>query len=235
MEDRLELTATVGVDQTLIVGDSASRSAQSAAAQRTTRAQPSLWRRLREECDESARHLVGQIPGSIGRRVRAAYYASVLKSLGREASIGMGMEIVAPENIAIGDRFIALRNCFLCADLGGQIRMGDDVSLATNVMVNAGCQGLIAIGNGSGLGNNCVARSSAHLYQDPRRPFKTQGHKPGTIIIEEDVWVAANTTLLPGTHLERGCVVSAGSVVGGLVKAYTVVAGNPARVVGMRG
>lgn len=143
--------------------------------------------------------------------------------------------MIAPEQISIGDDFIVLRGCFLCADGGGTITIGNRVSLATNAMLNAGQHGLILIGDDSGIGNNCVLRATPHKYQDPSRPFKTQGHLPGRIIVEQDVWVAANSTLLPGTHLERGCIVGAGSVVGGRVKAYSVVAGNPARVVGRRG
>lgn len=193
------------------------------------------WNTVRDEAAEIARHLLAGVPGTAGRRLRAWYYGRVMQWLGRRAVIGLGMEMLAPERIAIGDDFIALRGCFLCADEGGSIIIGNGVSLATNVMINAGQHGVIRIGNDVGLGNNCVLRSSPHNYQDPARPFKSQGHLPGTIVVEDDVWVAANVTLLPGTHLERGCVVSSGSVVSGVVKAYAVVAGNPARVVGKRG
>ncbi len=181
------------------------------------------------------RYLLAHIPGSLGRWLRAGYYAKALRYLGRRAVIGEGMEIIAAENISIGDDFIALRDCFLCADGQGTITIGDRVSLATNAMLNAGQRGVIAVGNDSGIGNNCVLRTSPHKYEDPTRPFKSQGHMPGSIIVEKDVWVAANCTLLPGTHLEQGCIIGAGRVVGGPVKAYTVVAGNPARVVGRRG
>jgi len=145
------------------------------------------------------------------------------------------MDMIAPERITIGDDFIALRGCFLCADGGGAIRIGHRVSLATNAMLNAGQEGLIVVGNDSGIGNNCVLRATPHKYQDPTRPFKSQGSTPGRIIVEDDVWVAANSTLLPGTHLERGCIVGAGSVVGGRIRAFSVIAGNPARVIGRRG
>ena len=184
-----------------------------------------VWR---QELQEWARGLAGGVPGSAGRKLRAWYYAQALRALGRHAILEAGLEVIAPERVSIGDEFVALRGCLLCADGGGDIVIGHRVSLATNVMVNAGQQGVIRIGNGVGLGNNCVLRSSPHNYQDPARPFKSQGHTPGTIIIEDDVWVAANTTILPGAHLQHGCVVGSGSVVSGLVKAYSVVAGNPA-------
>lgn len=51
------------------------------------------------------------------------------------------------------------------------------------------------------------------------------------IVIEEDVWVGAGATLLPGAHLGRGCIVGAGSVVTKPVPPYSVVAGNPAKII----
>ena len=54
------------------------------------------------------------------------------------------------------------------------------------------------------------------------------------IIIEEDVWIASNVTLLSGSRLGRGCEVGAGSVVRGNVPPYSVVIGNPCKVVGFR-
>lgn len=191
--------------------------------------------RLGQELTEHLRYALAHIPGTLGRRLRAAYYARVLAHLGRRAVIGENIEIIAPERISIGDDFIALRGCFLCAAGGGRITLGDRVSLTTNAMLNAGENGVIEIGNDSGIGNNCVLRASAHSYRDPHRPFKSQEIVPGKILVEDDVWVAANCTLLPGTHLERGCVVSSGSVVGGRVKAFSVIAGNPARVIARRG
>lgn len=181
--------------------------------------------------------LASLLPGRTGQLLRYSYFSRRLKRLGRRGPGVMypGIEFSAPENISIGDNFIALRDCRLAADGGGVIEIGDDVSFASNVVIDAGESGVIRIGRGSGVAHNCVLRSSAHGYADPSLPFKAQGHKPGTIVIEDDVWVAANCVLLPGTHIERGVIVASGSVVGGRVKAYSIVAGNPARVIGRRG
>lgn len=54
------------------------------------------------------------------------------------------------------------------------------------------------------------------------------------IIVEEDVWIASHVTLLAGVRLGRGCEVGAGSVVRGSVPPYSVVVGNPCKVVGFR-
>lgn len=192
------------------------------------------WRTVHSELEEFSASLIGALPGACGRHVRTGYYRRRLASLGQRITIETGVEVAGAARIRIGDDFLALRQCVLCAADDGRITIGNRVSLATNVVVNAGVGGVIEIGNAVGIGTNCVLRSSAHRYRDATRLFKDQGHAPGTIIIEDDVWVAAGSVLLPGTHIERGAVVGSGSVVSGVVKAYTVVAGNPARVVGKR-
>lgn len=54
------------------------------------------------------------------------------------------------------------------------------------------------------------------------------------VIVEEDVWLAANVTLLPGSRIGRGAIVGAGSVCRSFVPPYSIVMGNPAKVVGFK-
>ena len=49
------------------------------------------------------------------------------------------------------------------------------------------------------------------------------------VIIERDVWIGANVTVLKGVTIGRGCVVAAGSVVTRSTEPYTMVGGVPAR------
>jgi len=52
------------------------------------------------------------------------------------------------------------------------------------------------------------------------------------VIVEEDVWIGSNVTLLGGCHVGRGSNIGSGSVVRGIIPPYSVVIGNPAKVVG---
>ena len=54
------------------------------------------------------------------------------------------------------------------------------------------------------------------------------------ILVEEDVWIGNHVTLLSGVTIGRGSEVGAGSVVRGNVPPYSVVIGNPCKVVGFR-
>lgn len=55
------------------------------------------------------------------------------------------------------------------------------------------------------------------------------------VIIEDYVWIGANVTLCPGTHIGRGCLVAAGSIcIKKYYPPYTVIGGNPAKVIKYR-
>lgn len=56
----------------------------------------------------------------------------------------------------------------------------------------------------------------------------------GDTIIGNDVWIGQNATILPGVHIGDGAIIGANSVVGSDVEAYTIVAGNPARLIRKR-
>jgi acetyltransferase-like isoleucine patch superfamily enzyme len=56
------------------------------------------------------------------------------------------------------------------------------------------------------------------------------GEKP--IVIEDDVWIAANVIILRGVHIGKGAIVGAGAVVTKNVPAGKLVAGNPASIIG---
>lgn len=58
--------------------------------------------------------------------------------------------------------------------------------------------------------------------------------KTKDIIIEEDCWVGTGVKLLSGSHLGRGSIVGAGSIVTKDVPPYAVVIGTPARIVAVR-
>lgn len=51
------------------------------------------------------------------------------------------------------------------------------------------------------------------------------------IIVEEDVWIGINVTLLAGAHIGRGAIIGACSVVTQEIPPYAVAVGNPAKVI----
>ncbi|MBN2965577.1 CatB-related O-acetyltransferase, partial [Sulfurospirillum sp. T05] len=53
----------------------------------------------------------------------------------------------------------------------------------------------------------------------------------GDIIIEDDVWIGSNCVILSGVTIGRGSVIGAGSVVTKNIPKYSIVGGNPAKVI----
>lgn len=73
-----------------------------------------------------------------------------------------------------------------------------------------------------GIGEHIKERGNANLI-------------PGNVVVDEEVWIAANVTLLSGCHIKRGAVVGAAACVrGGVYPPYSILIGNPAKVVGFR-
>jgi len=64
---------------------------------------------------------------------------------------------------------------------------------------------------------------------DYRTPTQTLA---APVVIEDDVWIGFKASIMKGVTVGRGAIVSAGSVVTKAVEPWTVVGGNPARVIG---
>ena len=56
----------------------------------------------------------------------------------------------------------------------------------------------------------------------------------GDIIVKDDVWIGANSTILSGITINQGAIVAAGSVVTKDVPPYAIVGGNPAKIIKYR-
>jgi acetyltransferase-like isoleucine patch superfamily enzyme len=72
-----------------------------------------------------------------------------------------------------------------------------------------------------------------HRWKMPNVADTSKSQNP-EIIIENDVWIGTGAMLLGGCHIKDGAIVGCYAVVGGVVPPYSVVVGNPARVIRMR-
>jgi len=155
--------------------------------------------------------LLTWIPSYIGLRLRYRFYKKYLKSLGEETDFHENVNIRNPHKLSIGSR------CAMGLDM--KIQAGGGMIVGNNVLFGPGV---------------CVWTSN-HVFTDPDKLVREQGLEYKEVIVGDDVWIGANAFIMPGAHLPRGCIVSAGAVVGGKkYKEYSILAGNPARVIGFR-
>ncbi len=69
---------------------------------------------------------------------------------------------------------------------------------------------------------------------DMEPPEKADLPLKGDTVIGNDVWIGQNAVILPGVHIGDGVIIGANSVVGSDINPYTIVVGNPARLLRKR-
>ena len=116
-------------------------------------------------------------------------------------------EIYSPK-IIIGDHcWIGIRNSFAAID---KVQIGNNVLFAGYVHIT----------------------DHSHGFEDVDLPvMKQKLISKGPVVIEDDCWLGFGCEVLSGVHIGKHSVVAARAVVTKDVPAYSVVAGNPARIV----
>ncbi|KAH5418504.1 mannose-1-phosphate guanylyltransferase [Parastagonospora nodorum] len=117
----------------------------------------------------------------------------------------------------------------IAMDYGYNVKIGKGVFVNFNSVFLDTC--LIAIGDRTMVGPNVSFYSAMHPL-DPAIRDGLRGPELGKEIhVQEDCWIGGNVVILPGVTIGRGSTVGAGSVVTKDVPEFTVVAGNPAKII----
>jgi acetyltransferase-like isoleucine patch superfamily enzyme len=124
-------------------------------------------------------------------------------------------------NYSVVEDFSCLNNAVGDLIIGNNSRIG----LGNTII------GPVQIGNNVNLAQNVTISGLNHNYLDVNRTIDSQGVSTLPIVIEDDVWVGANSVILAGTSIGKHSIIAAGSVVKRSVPPFTVVAGNPAKII----
>lgn len=133
-----------------------------------------------------------------------------LGHFGKNAALGIPADLKKPENIYLYD-FARLGRRSTIMTMGN-----------SKFVMKRGCitaEGLVVVTSNhhQKVGQFLSGENEDNLYRD--------------IIVEEDVWIGINVTLLSGAYIGRGAIIGAGAVVRKPVPPYAVVIGNPARII----
>lgn len=117
------------------------------------------------------------------------------------------------------------------AQFNSAISLGDNSGIGVNAVLGPE----ITIGKDVMMGQECMIFTTNHGMALNGVPmWRQQSSEPDPVVIEDDVWIGARVTILGGVHIGKGAVIGAGSVVTRDVAAYSIVGGNPARLIKMR-
>ncbi len=111
----------------------------------------------------------------------------------------------------------------------GGLVLGDGAIISTGVNIRA-AGGVIRIGAGSGIAQNCVLVAANHKAVLGQPYFHTPWDETRTgVTVGANVWVGANSVLLPGVTIGDNSLIAAGSVVSHDVPPNEIWGGVPAR------
>lgn len=198
--------------------------------------------------------LLGPMRGALGFFLRSRLWPRLLGSVGRGTVFGRDVVLRSPHRIRLGagvliddgvvldakgerslielgDRILLGRQCVLSCN-EATIRMGDLLSVGPFCFFAS--KGFIEIGSGVSIGAGTYLLAGSHASDDPERSILEQDRTAQGITVEDNVWIGTNCSILDGVRIGRGSIVSAGSVVSKDVPPYSVVMGNPARLVQRR-
>lgn len=177
------------------------------------------------------------IPGGIGYKLRYWYYKLLLKDIGKNVLIDVGVFLNGTKNISIGEYSWIDMNVRIEAMLG-EIKIGKRVHIAPSAIIAAREPVIIedyaAVGAGAKIYANSERPFGGKRMSGPMIPEKYKAFYSEKIVLEKDSCVGTGAVLLPGANIREGAVVGANAVVKNEVKPWTIVGGVPAKLIGKR-
>ena len=110
---------------------------------------------------------------------------------------------------------------------------GDKLIIGKFCQIAAGVNFIM---NGANHQMNSVSTYPFYIFKGWEQEIPPLSKMPlkGDTIVGNDVWIGQNVTILPGVHIGDGVIIGLNSVISKNVEPYTIVAGNPAKVIRKR-
>lgn len=203
---------------------------------------------------------INWIPGVLGNKFRYLYYKKKLKYLGKNAVIDIGVHIVNPQYVVIGNNSHIDKYSILVAGplregkrviynktnskftgKKGQFIVGDNVYVAPNTLINS--HGGVMIQDNTSISSGVKMFSVSNHYRNLNNPedltMYTFSHQVrddqqciimGAVVMEKNSGVGLNSVILPGATIEENSWVGSMSCVVNNIPSNVIASGNPAKV-----
>ena len=151
---------------------------------------------------------------------------------------------------AIGISYKSIKKCGDNCRVLGPVHLSGNIQINRYTSINGPGTRIsskinpIKVGSFCSIASNVIIQEYYHRYDRMTSYFINQNifnldmkediYSKGSIVIEDDVWIGSNSVILSGVKIGRGSIVGAGSVVTKDVVKYSIVAGNPAKLIKMR-
>jgi acetyltransferase-like isoleucine patch superfamily enzyme len=197
--------------------------------------------------------LVAPLPGILGLGLRG-FILPILLSSTKSPKVEKSVVIRSPSRISLGSSAIIDQSVTLDGRNGSAIKMGarcfvgayslilakgGDIIFADGVNVSSNCriasEGKIEIGKSVLISAFCYIGPGNHNFSDTSKPIMEQGMEEGRgVIIGENSWIGAHSTILDGVKIGKNVVIGAHSLVKADVPDNAIVGGVPAKILKMR-
>lgn len=137
------------------------------------------------------------------------------------------------------EREVLLKNLFKCTGKSFLIEQpfycdyGYNISIGENFYANVNCTILdcaeVSFGDNVFIGPNCGFYTAGHPFDVKQRNQGLESAEP--IRVGNNVWIGAQTVVLPGLTIGDNTIIGAGSVVTKDIPSNVLAVGNPCRVI----
>ena len=147
-------------------------------------------------------------------------------NLGRDVEIDTSSSI---NNVIIGDRVKIAKRCSIYGGPDNQLEIGANSYIGMNTLIN-GFASKVIIGENVSIAQNVniMADSGPNASPAMQKVFPIE---KGPVNIGHNSWIGASAVIMPNVTLGEYCIVAANSYVSKSFPAFSIVGGNPAKLI----
>ena len=177
--------------------------------------------------------------GHVGKHIKVARSGSSIITIKNNVSLYDKVEILCEESKTKNKAFLEIgsnsliKNGALLSVKSGSLKIGENCAIGKRTDII--CENTkISIGDNVRMAAECFIITNNHNFESRELPIWQQGRSHKPVVIQDDVWIGRRVMIMPGVHIGKGCVISAGAVVTKDFPPYSVVGGVPAKIIKTR-